>query len=74
MSERHEAGFVIAASSPNGAVCWLTGPRLAGFRTFARRDSAEVFVTAKAAQEAIDAMTEREDCLGIVFRIKPETE
>jgi hypothetical protein len=38
------------------------------------RESAEVFATVEAAQEAIDAMTKREDCLGIVFRISQENE
>jgi hypothetical protein len=61
---------VVKASKEDKAAKWLTGPRLGGFRTFARRESAEIFETESKAQDAILAMVTHAPCDGIAFSVE----
>jgi hypothetical protein len=61
---------VVKATAWGEHVRWLTGPRLAGHRTFATREFAESFDSEATAKAAILAMMTEEDCRGIVFSVE----
>ena len=55
---------------PIGQVTWLTVPRLAGNRAFARRDMAAVFETRESAESAIDELAGSVQAHGVKFTIE----
>jgi hypothetical protein len=61
---------VVKATTRGEHICWLTGPRLGGQRTFAQRPFAESFDTEEHAKDAVLAMMKKEDCRGIVFTVE----
>jgi hypothetical protein len=66
--------YVAMATVHGEHACWLTSPRLAGHRTFAARQFAELFESESQAADAILRMMCLENCRGIDFTIETAEE
>jgi hypothetical protein len=60
----------VQASADANRVAWLGPKRLAGLRTFAPKETAEPFDSKEAAQAAVAAMRDKDECRGIVFSVE----